>query len=93
MTQIHPGTPGCAQPESSIGTLGGSTPSVADTGSTVTDSRIGSIIAGHRLERLVGRSGMRHRLKGVDESLDRTVALRADHARAGRRAPASRSAS
>ena len=40
------------------------------------DPRIGSVIAGHRIERLVGRGGMGVVYAAVDVALDRTVALK-----------------
>jgi serine/threonine protein kinase len=42
----------------------------------VSDPRIGSVIAGHRIERLVGRGGMGVVYDAVDVALDRTVALK-----------------
>ena len=45
-----------------------SAPSVAVTTETVSDPRIGSVIAGHRIERLVGRGGMGVVYEAVDES-------------------------
>jgi serine/threonine protein kinase len=42
----------------------------------VSDPRIGSVIAGHRIERLVGRGGMGVVYDAVDVALERTVALK-----------------
>ncbi|HWM10108.1 MAG TPA: protein kinase, partial [Solirubrobacteraceae bacterium] len=40
------------------------------------DPLIGSLVAGHRIERLVGRGGMGVVYAAVDVTLDRTVALK-----------------
>ena len=55
-------------------------------GSGRREQLIGSVVAGHRITRLVGRGGMGVVYEAVEEALGRTVALEAGRARAGRRA-------